>query len=422
VNRRTRSPLLAIFLIVLVDVMSMTIMFPLLPFYAEAFGASPLVIGFLFASFAACQLISGPILGNLSDRYGRRPLLLFSQVGSLVSLLVMASAPALWAVFLGRIISGITAGNLTIAQAYITDHTKPENRTRAFGIIGVAFGIGFAIGPAISGWLVDLNPEVVYTHAQIVSALARPLLLAAGLSALSIVATFVLLFDDPPVAQEGDGPPPPAGRRLGILEWRGYAEYFKRPGLARLLVQFFLFSVGFSMFFSGFAMFAERRFTWNGHPFGPREVGWIYAYAGVIGIVIQGGLLRQLSKRFGDAPLVTAGFLFSAVGYVILGAVHTVGLLLVAATVSSIGNSFLRPALTARVTQTVARHEQGVVLGLTQSLQAIAQVFAPALAGLLIEHDQLFVWAALAATAASIGLIAALSARGPSLPTAAPPG
>jgi len=203
----------------------------------------------------------------------------------------------------------------------------------------------------------------------------------------------------------------PAGKRLGVLEWRGYAEYFRRPELASLLVQFFLFAVAFSLFFSGFAMFAQRQFTWHGHAFGPREVGWVYAYGGVIGIFIQGGALKQLSKRFGDAKLVTAGFFLMCVGYVILGLVTTVGLLLVAATVSSLGNSLLRPALTARITQASDRHEQGVVLGLAQSLQAVAQVFSPFLAGLLIEHDLLFAWAAVAAGVAAIGLFAALRSQ-----------
>src|SRR5687768_3458908 len=140
---RERSPLGPIFLIVLVDVLALTIMIPLLPFYSTEFGASPVMVGMLFAVFSACQLVSGPILGNLSDRFGRKPLLLISQAGMLVSLLVLAFANSLTMLFIGRIISGTTAGNLTIAQAYITDHTRPENRTRAFGVIGIAFGLGF---------------------------------------------------------------------------------------------------------------------------------------------------------------------------------------------------------------------------------------------------------------------------------------
>lgn len=414
---KARSPLGPIFLIVLVDVLSLTIMIPLLPFYAEAFGASPVTVTLLFTVFSACQLVSGPLLGNLSDRYGRRPLLLFSQAGMFASLMTLALADHLWMLFVGRIISGITAGNLTIAQAYITDHTRPEERTRAFGVIGIAFGIGFAIGPAISGLLSKFDPATA-TYDQMVAALSRPLFLAAGLSALSFVVTFLVLKEDgkpselptqAPPAPPAAGPPPPAGRRLGVLDWRGYVEYFQRPHLRSLLLQFFLFSVAFSIFISGFALFAGRRFTWDGHAFTSEEVGYVYAYSGVLGIIIQGGLLRRLSARYGDARLVTAGFFFSVVGYAVLGVSDTVVLLLACTTASAFGHGFIRPALTARVTHAVERHEQGVVLGLTQTMQALAMVIAPPIGGLLIEEGQLFWWAATSAIVSAGAL--ALAAR-----------
>jgi MFS transporter, DHA1 family, tetracycline resistance protein len=424
----TRSPLAPIFLIVLVDILSLTIMIPLLPFYADAFGASAVTVGLLFAVFSLGALVSGPVLGNLSDRYGRRPLLLLSQAGMLASLLVLAFATELWMLFLGRIISGITAGNLTIAQAYITDHTRPDQRTRAFGVIGIAFGLGFAVGPAISGLLSSFDPATA-SHAEQIAAMSRPLLLAAGLSGLSIVATATLLGDDrprPAADPDGAGPPPPAGRRLGVLEWRGYLAYFRRPQLAPLLLQFFLFSVAFAIFITGFALYAQRRFTWDGHPFGSREVGYVYAYAGVLGIIIQGGLLRRLSQRFGDPALVIAGFAFSVVGYVLLGVVGTIALLLVATTINAFGHGFVRPALTARITHVVDRHEQGVVLGLTQSLHSLAAVIAPPLGNLLIDHDQLFWWAITAAVVSAIALSSAMAARreppAAALPGASPPG
>lgn len=396
---RPRSPLGPIFLIVLVDVLSLTIMIPLLPFYSQAFGASAVEVGLLFAVFSACQLVSGPILGNLSDRYGRRPLLLLSQAGMLASLLTLAFASSLWMLFLGRIISGFTAGNLTIAQAYITDHTRPDQRTRAFGVIGIAFGIGFAIGPAISGVLAQ--PPENATHQQIVDAMARPLFLAAALSALSILTTATLLRHEKPPGAEQD-----SRRRLGILEWRGYLEYFQRPKLRSLLLQFFLFSIAFSVFITGFALYAEDRFH-----YGPKQVGYVYAYAGVLGIVIQGGLLRHLSKRYGDAALVIVGFTASAIGYIVLGVVGSLATLLIAITITSLGHGFLRPALTARVTHVVDRHEQGLVLGLTQSLNSLAAVFAPPLGNLLIEHHQLFWWATTAAIVSFLALLGALAGR-----------
>ncbi|HLW75962.1 MAG TPA: MFS transporter, partial [Bryobacteraceae bacterium] len=146
-----RSPLLPIFLIVAVDVLGLTIMIPLLPFYAERFGASPAMVGWLIGVYAACQLVSGPLLGRASDFTGRKPLLIVSQIGTLIGFLMLAFAPNLWIIFLARVVDGATAGNLSLAQAYISDVTEPEQRSKAFGLIGIAFGMGFLIGPAISG-------------------------------------------------------------------------------------------------------------------------------------------------------------------------------------------------------------------------------------------------------------------------------
>src|SRR6059058_1348652 len=191
-----KSPLFSIFLIVLVDVMGLTIILPLLPFYAESFGATPAVVGLIVATYAFCQLIAGPPLGHLSDRVGRRPVLLVSQMGTFAGFLILASARALWMVFLARIIDGLTAGNLTVAQAYISDVTTPENRAKSFGMIGIAFGLGFLIGPAFSGYLAQ------FSHVY-------PILAAAGLSFTSIMCTYFLL---PPVAPH---PAPEAGQGRG---------------------------------------------------------------------------------------------------------------------------------------------------------------------------------------------------------------
>ncbi len=177
---KPRSPLLPIFLIVLVDILGFTIILPLLPFYAERLGATPVMVGTLVAVFAVCQLISGPILGQLSDRFGRRPVLLASQVGTLAGFLMMTYAGSLWMVFLARAIDGATAGNLTTAQAYISDVTKPEERTKSFAMIGVAFGFGFLVGPGITGFLSHYSYQA-------------PLWAASALSFTSILCTFFLL-------------------------------------------------------------------------------------------------------------------------------------------------------------------------------------------------------------------------------------
>src|SRR5712692_11601710 len=244
-------------------------MIPLLPFYAEKLGATPSQVGLLIGVYAACQLFSGPLLGRLSDRMGRKPLLVVSQIGTLIGFLIMAVAPSLWVVFLARVIDGATAGNLSLAQAYISDITRPEDRAKSFGIIGIAFGMGFLIGPAISGFLAKFDYR-------------DPIFAAAALSATSILATSVLL---PSVRPGGKTPADtgPGGKRRSLLEWGEYTRYFQQPNLAALLWQFFTFVFSFALFTSGFALFAERRLTWQGNPFGPEQVGYAWAYAGFLG-------------------------------------------------------------------------------------------------------------------------------------------
>jgi MFS family permease len=388
-----QSPLLPIFLIVMVDVLGLTIILPLLPFYAERLGASPTVVGLLVSTYAACQLIAGPVLGQISDRMGRRPLLLVSQMGTFIGFLILAWAGTLWVVFLSRVIDGLTAGNLSLAQAYISDVTKPEDRAKAFGVIGVAFGIGFLIGPAISGFLSTYSYQY-------------PIFAAAALSLTSILSTYFLLPGAPVIAEaeKRDGPPLPAGRRLRVLDWGNYATYFKRPALAQLLWEFFAFAFSFAIFMSGFALFAERRFTWNGHPFGVKEVGYIFAYVGFLGIILQGGLIGRLVKRFGETKLVSAGFISATVGFALIGFMYHLPGLLVASTLASFGTGVLRPALTSLITQHAGREEQGIVLGLTQSLMSIAQIIAPVIGGYMIDRELLTTWAITGAAISFVGV------------------
>jgi MFS family permease len=186
-----------------------------------------------------------------------------------------------------------------------------------------------------------------------------------------------------------------------------YMRYFTRPGLRERLLQFLFFITSFSLFISGFALFAERRFTWNGQPFTPREIGYVFGYVGFLGIVLQGGLIGRLVDRYGEAALVASGFLALGVGYFGIGLWTSTALLVLAGTLAAYGNGVIRPSLTSLITQQAGRHEQGVVLGLTQSLMSMASIVAPVIGGLLIQHGFLTAWAWAAAALALVG--AALS-------------
>jgi len=386
-----RASLLPVFLIVLVDVFGMTLVIPLLAIYAETFDATPLQATLLITVFAACQLVSGPLIGHASDRTGRKPMLILSQIGTLIGFLVLASATSLWMIFLSRMIDGATAGNLSLAQAYIADNTAPENRARSFGLIGIAFGLGFFIGPSITGFL----------SAQY--GLRAPIYLAAAMSATSIVCTITLL-------RGGTTGAAPSSDRWAAFRPETYGRYFARPLLRSRLFQFLFFMLSFSMFISGFALFAERRFTWDGRPFGPREIGYVFGAVGLFGIILQGALIGRLVKRFGEVPLVVAGFLSVALGYAMLGAVTSTSLLLVTALLAGFGNGVLRPALTSLITHHAERHEQGTVLGISQALTSMASIVAPIVAGYLIQAQMLSAWAWVAGSMALVGW--GLSVRG----------
>ena len=332
-------------------------------------------------TYALCQLLAGPILGRISDSTGRRPMLILSQIGTCVGFVILARANALWMIFLSRFIDGITAGNLPIAQAFISDVTEAKDRAKAFGIIGIAFGIGLFIGPGISGYLSQFG----YSY---------PAWAAAGLSFTSILCSYFLLPDTRHIHQKVEGPDSSETEGSDPFHFKEFGTYLRRPVLGERLLQFFCFGMAFSGFISGLALFAERRFTFHGLPFGAREVGYFYMYIGLLGIFYQGYLLGKLVKRFGESRLVVAGFLAQGLGYGVLAFVyHRVPVLYITGAVSSFGSGIVRPTLTSLVSQQAPRTEQGAVLGVNQSLVSIAQVIAPLLSGYLIGHLWLKSWA-----------------------------
>ncbi|MFO0621856.1 MAG: MFS transporter [Polyangia bacterium] len=386
--------LIPIFLIVLVDVFGLTLVLPLQAIYAEKLGASPLQATMLVSVFAVCQLVASPLLGSWSDRIGRKSVLIFSQLGAIVGYLAMASASSIWMLYLARVIQGTTAGNLSIAQAYIADNSEAKDRAKSFAIIGIAFGIGFFIGPALTGMLVRYG-------------LAAPIFVAALMSALSLVCTLLLLPGEVSVRSAQSDVALPGGKRLSVFEWRVYLQYFERPVLRAMLIQFLFFAMCFSVFMSGFSLYAERRYVYDGHPFTPREIGYLFAFSGFLGLILQGGMIGRLVKRFGERGLVLSGFVSLVIGFSILAGTDTLAGLVISTSISTYGNAVVRPTLSSLISQSAARHEQGTVIGLTQSLQSVAQIVAPFLAGLLLERHMLWQWGAMAAIASLLGLMMA---------------
>ncbi|MEO7971735.1 MAG: MFS transporter [bacterium] len=362
-----RSPLVVIFTTVFIDLVGFGIVIPVLPFYAEGtrFNATPRTVGFLFASYSVMQLIFSPVLGRLSDKHGRRPVLLISIIGTGIGFLILGFATTLWMLFLGRILDGISGGNISTAQAYIADITTKENRARGLGLIGAAFGLGFVLGPAIGGILSRWGVAV-------------PFFFAAGLC----FANALLLYFTLPETVTRDHP-----ARISAAGGRGLQQLvqsLKEPRLAFVLSIYFLFVVAFSIMTTSFSLYTIFRFGYDA-----QHTGYLFAYVGIIAVIIQGGLIGRLVKRFGELPLVIVGALFFAAS---LFAVPFVGPqaggllgLLIGGGIFSAGNSLATPSLTSLASKSVGRGEQGGVLGVTQSVASLARAVGPALAAFLIH-------------------------------------
>jgi MFS transporter, DHA1 family, tetracycline resistance protein len=341
-------PLLIIFLTIFVNLIGFGIIIPLLPYYAEQFGASPLVIGLLFAAYSLCQLLAAPALGDLSDRWGRRPILIFSLVGTVVSFVMLAMAHTIVMLFLARIVDGLSGGNISTARAYVADITEPKDRARAYGLIGAAFGLGFIMGPALSGMLA----RVSYT---------APIWAAA---ALTLVAALMALFWLPETVHRAHAG---AGNPLSYVP-----ELLRRSAMRRLLVVDFVYWFAFSIFQTTFALFAERRFQ-----FDVSRTGYFLAGFGVLGAVIQGGFIRPIVKRTGDKSMFIAGIVFSIVGLVAAAAAHSVTMFALSLVPLAFGMGFGHPTVASLVSRAGRGDEQGRVQGAASAVESLARTFGP---------------------------------------------
>jgi multidrug resistance protein len=362
-----RSPLVVIFTTVFIDLLGFGIVIPVLPFYAEGtrFNATPRTVGLLFASYSIMQLLFSPVLGRLSDKYGRRPVLFVSIIGTGIGFLILGFATTLWMLFLGRILDGITGGNISTAQAYIADITTKEDRAKGMGLLGAAFGLGFIFGPAIGGILSRWGIQV-------------PFLFAAGLC----FANAILLYFRLPETVTRDHP-----ARVSAAGGRGFSQLInslKQPRLGFVLTIYFLFIVAFSIMTTSFSLYTMFRFGYDA-----QHNGYLFAYVGLIAVIIQGVLIGRLVKRFGELPLVIVGALFFAISLFAIPFVgpQTGGLLalLVGGGIFSLGNSLATPALTSLASKSVGPAEQGTVLGVTQSAGSLARAVGPSIAALLIH-------------------------------------
>jgi DHA1 family tetracycline resistance protein-like MFS transporter len=359
-----RSPLVVIFVTVFIDLVGFGIVIPVLPYYVEGtkFNASPSMVGLLFASYSVMQLVFTPILGRLSDRYGRRPVLFLSLLGTSAGFLVMGFATTLWMLFAGRIIDGITGGNISTAQAYIADVTSKEERAKGMGLIGAAFGLGFTFGPAIGGVLSKWGISVPFIFA----------------GCMAFANAVLLYFTLPETITPGH----PARASAATGRWSQLARALKNARLAYVLSIYFLFVVAFSIMTASFALFTMYRFG-----FDAAHNGYMFMFVGIVGAIIQGGLIGRLAKKFGELPLTVVGSLLFALSLLAIPFTSPqtgLTLLLGVGALFAIGNSLSTPSLTSLASKSAGAGEQGGVLGVTQSVASLARAVGPTLSAWLI--------------------------------------
>lgn len=359
--RQRRSPLVIIFITVLIDLIGFGIVIPVLPLYAERFGASPLVIGLLLASYSATQCLFAPLLGKLSDRVGRRPVLLLSLIGTSMGFLLMGLAQTLWLLFTARIIDGMTGGNISTAQAYIADVTSPQQRSRGMGLIGAAFGLGFIIGPAIGGLLSRVSP-------------AAPFFFAAALAAGNALALYWLLPESVPLEQRVRPRHPVAPRPL-----------FSTANERRLIPVFatyFCTTVAFSLLTATYPLFTQRRFGYDA-----THNGYIFACLGIVSALIQGGLLGWLLKISSDKMLAIAGTILLMLSLLMLPMSQNVTSLLLMTAGVAIGHGLIAAPLNGLASKRASAELQGRVLGFMQSIASAARIAGPVVGGWLLHYD-----------------------------------
>ncbi len=350
---------LTIFLTCFIDILGFGIVIPVLPLYAEHFGATAVQIGALVGIFSLAQFFFAPIWGKVSDRVGRKPVLLLGLMGTVAGYLLMGMAHTVLMLFVARLIDGISGANIGAAQAYLADISTPENRAKAMGLLGAAFGLGFVFGPALGGWA-----SVTFNY-------AAPMFIAAALALANFFFVLFFLPESRGVEAIGKRSEPLFPHLLDHVERRTYAWS---------VASYFLVIVGFSMMTAIFALLLLHRFGLDA-----LHTGYIFAGVGVLGVIIQGGLIGRLVRRFGEAALAFVGTIFMFAGLCGLALSPGVAWVFVATAAVGIGNSLLMPTLSALASRSADANWQGRALGVMQSSGSLARWVGPMIAGLLLS-------------------------------------
>ncbi|MEH2046096.1 MFS transporter [Nostoc sp.] len=369
-SKNNSRAIFVLFLTVFIDLLGFGIILPILPLYAEQFGAKPNEATLLVAIYSLMQFLFAPLWGRFSDRYGRRPILLLTLFGSVIAYAGLGFANSLWILFIARSLAGIMSGNIATAQAYIADITTPANRARGMGVIGAAFGLGFILGPAIGGLLIGSYPNNANFH--------LPSLFAAGLSLLAFLCALILLPESLnsetkakiQVHRHRQRWRSPLQASLNLLHLSQRSQFCLIVGI------YFLVTFAVAAMDSTLALWSKQQLNW-----GPQQASYLFAFMGIVSTIIQGGLIGFLKKQLGEIKLLILGILGLGLGLLLIGFSQSLILLLVATTLVAWGISVSQPILNSLISQMRAPEEQGQILGIASSCSALARIAGPTWAG-----------------------------------------
>ncbi len=360
--------LFSIILVVFIDLLGFSLILPLLPYYAETFKASETTTGILIASYALMQLIGAPILGRLSDRFGRRPVLLISVFGTFLGFLLLGFANALWMLFVSRIIDGITGGNLSVAQAYISDVTDEKSRSKGLGMIGAAFGLGFIIGPVTGGLLSQWGYAV-------------PAFAAAAISFINLILIYAWLPESLTEEKRNQ-----MTEKRPAITLNALLVAFQRPFTGSILITRFFFGLAFAIFQTIFSLYALAKFNLTA-----RDTGFVLTYVGVLSVIVQGFLVGRLTTRFREDILITASVVLMGISLLGWALAPSVLWLYIIMTPTALSGGLLNTLLSSTLTKAVAPQEIGGILGLSAAVESSTRIIAPLLGGILLQ--QIGAWA-----------------------------
>jgi DHA1 family tetracycline resistance protein-like MFS transporter len=414
---KRRPSVLIIFLTVFIDLIGFGIVVPLLPIYSTHYGASGWMIGVIGASYSAMQFLFSPLWGRLSDRYGRRPMLLLSTAGAALSYVLFAFASgitdptaAIWMLLISRSFAGICGGNITVAQAYIADITPPQDRSRKMGLIGMAFGLGFIFGPVLSGVGLHLFGAT------------GPGWIAAALCAVNLILAYFILAESRNPASEH------IKARPRLTQW---SHTLAQPKVGLLIVTFFLATFCFSCFEITLPLLINDHFQLGfgaGQTKQATTVITLFVFCGLLSALVQGSAIGRLVKKFGEPRLIAFSLLITAVSFLLLPFIHGNGplrwselltaegrqwlLMLGALALLAVGSSLTRPPLFGLLSNLTPGHEQGATIGIAQSAGSLARILGPLFAGTVYAYRPALPYLVCAGIALLAGLWVALRLRG----------